>query len=77
MSRRTLPTRPYDAQCGLVFGENTRDDVTVVRQMKGPVRKTVNRREQCDKDAHYTIKLADGIGLAVCGTHHPEKVGGR
>jgi len=74
MSRRTLPTRPYDAQCGLVFGENTRDDVTVVRQMKGPVRKTVNRREQCDKDAHYTIKLAESALPCVART---AKVGGR
>lgn len=68
-----FPTRPHDAECGLVFGENV--DARIVRKMKGSVRKTVAREEVCDSSAHYTLKIADGIGLGVCATHHPEKVG--
>lgn len=72
---KELPLRPHDATCGQVFGEQT--CVTVVRKLKGPARKTTDRKEQCGKDASYTLQIADGIGLAVCGTHHPERVGGR
>jgi hypothetical protein len=71
---RDYPTRPHDATCGQVFGDGT--SVEIVRKMKGTTRVTCDRKSTCGRDAKHTLKITDDIGLAVCSTHHPEKVGG-
>jgi hypothetical protein len=75
MVRKSKPMRPHDAQCGQVIRDGD-DAPEVVRKMKGSTRKTVAREEQCECDAHHTLRIADDLGVAVCSTHHPDKVSG-
>lgn len=68
---------PMDVDCGDVFRiEDRRADVRWTRDMSGPVGVMGKRadRRPCDRDAKFSVRVADGVYVGVCGQHSAHNV---